>query len=143
MPRLFQNLRSTRETELAQDHPIHVVCAWVGNSPNIVQKHYLQVTDEDFERAADGVSSQPADGNSARESEAVEGKTALQKAKRQAAAEGRSDPQETQKPLVDKGLLPSLAAVCGSLPDSPVPPRGAEPTAVRSFRSVPPCAVRP
>ena len=26
-PKLFQNLRGTRETELADDFPIHVVCA--------------------------------------------------------------------------------------------------------------------
>ena len=31
-PKLFQNLRCTRETELAQSYPIHVVCAWLGNS---------------------------------------------------------------------------------------------------------------
>ena len=31
-PKLFQNLRSTRETELAESYPIHVVCAWLGNS---------------------------------------------------------------------------------------------------------------
>ncbi|MBI1311903.1 tyrosine-type recombinase/integrase [bacterium] len=31
-PKLFQNLRSTRETELAEDFPLHVVCAWIGNS---------------------------------------------------------------------------------------------------------------
>jgi integrase len=53
-PRLFQNLRSTRETELAASHPIHVVCAWIGNSQIIAAKHYLQVTDEDFQRAARG-----------------------------------------------------------------------------------------
>jgi integrase len=31
-PKLFQNLRSTRETELAEKYPLHVVCAWIGNS---------------------------------------------------------------------------------------------------------------
>jgi hypothetical protein len=31
-PKLFQNLRSTRETELAETWPEHVVCAWIGNS---------------------------------------------------------------------------------------------------------------
>lgn len=34
-PRLFQNLRSTRETELAQEFPLHVCCAWIGNSQAI------------------------------------------------------------------------------------------------------------
>ena len=51
-PKLFQNLRSSRETELAKDFPIHVVCAWIGNTAAIAQKHYLQVTDRDFDRAA-------------------------------------------------------------------------------------------
>ncbi len=31
-PKLFQNLRATRETELAKVHPLHVVCSWIGNS---------------------------------------------------------------------------------------------------------------
>ena len=51
-PKLFQNLRATRETELAQTYPIHVVCKWLGNSQAIAAKHYLQVTDEHFEQAA-------------------------------------------------------------------------------------------
>jgi integrase len=47
-PKLWQNLRSTRETELAERFPMHVVCAWIGNSPAVAAKHYLQVTDEHF-----------------------------------------------------------------------------------------------
>ena len=53
-PKLFQNLRSTRETELAATHPIHVVCAWIGNSQAVAAKHYLQVTDADFQQAVKG-----------------------------------------------------------------------------------------
>ena len=51
-PRLFHALRASRETELASQYPIHVVTAWLGNTPRIAMKHYLQVTDADFERAA-------------------------------------------------------------------------------------------
>jgi hypothetical protein len=51
-PKLFQNMRASRETELAAEHPIHVVCAWIGNSALIAHKHYLQVTEADFERGA-------------------------------------------------------------------------------------------
>jgi integrase len=50
-PKLFQNLRSTRETELAEVFPIHVVCQWIGNSQAVAKKFYLQVTDEHFARA--------------------------------------------------------------------------------------------
>lgn len=50
-PRIFQNLRSTRQTELAESFPSHVVCEWMGNSEPVAAKHYLQITDEHFERA--------------------------------------------------------------------------------------------
>ncbi len=50
-PKLFQNLRATRETELAETYPLHVVVAWLGNSQLVAAKHYLQVTDEHFAKA--------------------------------------------------------------------------------------------
>jgi len=50
-PKLYQNLRSTRETELAGQFPLHVVCAWIGNSQAVAAKHYLQVTEEHFQSA--------------------------------------------------------------------------------------------
>ena len=51
-PKLFQNLRSTRQTELAEDFPAHVVCAWIGNSERVANQHYLQLTDEHFAKAS-------------------------------------------------------------------------------------------
>ena len=50
-PKLFQNCRSTRETELAEQYPVQVVCAWIGNSPQVAARHYLQVTDDHYEKA--------------------------------------------------------------------------------------------
>lgn len=50
-PKLFHNLRSTRQTELAERYPIHVVCQWLGNSQAVAQEHYLQVTDAHFAAA--------------------------------------------------------------------------------------------
>lgn len=49
--RLFQNLRASRETELAAEHPLHVAAAWIGNSPVIAAKHYLSVTAADYAKA--------------------------------------------------------------------------------------------
>jgi len=51
-PNLFKSLRASRETELAAEYPLHVVTAWLGNTPRIAQKHYLMVRDDDFARAA-------------------------------------------------------------------------------------------
>ena len=53
-PKLFQNLRSTRETELAAEYPLHIVVNWLGNSQPVALAHYLQITDADFERAVSG-----------------------------------------------------------------------------------------
>jgi len=50
--RLFHNLRSSRQTELAETFPAHVVCDWLGNSEAVAMKHYLQTTDDHFSRAA-------------------------------------------------------------------------------------------
>jgi integrase len=51
-PKLWHNLRASRQTELAERYPIHVVCAWIGNSRAVAQEHYLQVTDAHFANAA-------------------------------------------------------------------------------------------
>ena len=53
-PKLFQNCRASRETELMQSHPAHVVLAWVGHTAAVARAHYLTVTDGDFARATGG-----------------------------------------------------------------------------------------
>lgn len=50
-PNLFHSLRKTRQTELEDLFPTHVVCAWMGNNERTAAKHYLQVTEAHFERA--------------------------------------------------------------------------------------------
>lgn len=50
-PRLWNSMRSTRETELVRDHQLHVACDWLGNSPVVAMRHYLQTTEEDMRRA--------------------------------------------------------------------------------------------
>lgn len=50
----WQNMRSTRETELVERFPIHVATAWIGNSPSTANKHYLQVTKEHIAAAVNG-----------------------------------------------------------------------------------------
>src|SRR5690606_31575433 len=47
-PKLFQNCRSTRQTELENQYASHKVCVWMGNTERIARKHYLQVTEDDY-----------------------------------------------------------------------------------------------
>ena len=51
-PKLWQNLRSARETELADQFPAHVASAWIGNSVAVAVEYYLQVTEDHFKQAA-------------------------------------------------------------------------------------------
>jgi integrase len=53
-PRLWHNLRATRQTELEESFPSHVVCAWLGNTEKIAREFYLNPTDDHFSRAAKG-----------------------------------------------------------------------------------------
>ena len=53
-PKLWQNRRSTRETELAENYPMHVVCAWIGNRPSVVARSRLQTSDEHIDRLLAG-----------------------------------------------------------------------------------------
>ena len=48
--RAFHNLRASRQTELAATFPIHVVCAWIGNSEKVADK--LAAARDDIETYA-------------------------------------------------------------------------------------------
>jgi integrase len=112
-PRLFHNLRASRETELAAEYPIHVVCAWLGNTPAIAARHYLTVREEDYERAVSGG--------------AKSGAPAAQKAAQQGAAGKSTVPLDTTKTQENSGLMPIGATPCEAAQCTKVPPRGLEP----------------
>jgi hypothetical protein len=50
-PKLWHNMRSSRQAELAEIFPSHVVCAWIGNSQDVAEQHYLQLTEAHFSKA--------------------------------------------------------------------------------------------
>lgn len=122
-PKPFQNLRSTRETELAERFPIHVVCKWIGNSPAVAAQHYLQVTDEHFDRAT-----QPLlhadDGGAA-------GKAA-QNAAQQPAETTRNEPQlvrmDSQQSPGNAGVFEGAHAAAKTCEKWELPPDGLEPS---------------
>lgn len=115
-PKLFQNLRSTRETELAETYPLHVVCGWIGNTAAVATKHYLQVTDEHFAQAAGGA-----------ESGALKSQLGAEAARFPAQHSAASSRTETTKPLTESEVLRYSSDSCGSLRESKVPRQGLEP----------------
>ncbi len=51
-PKLFQNMRASRETELLAKYPVKDVCAWIGNTQAVAMKHYAMVMESSFTEAA-------------------------------------------------------------------------------------------
>ncbi len=113
-PRLFHNLRATRQTELTNQFPAHVVCQWLGNSQATANESYLRVTDEHFQAAVSTSTSAPG--------------KALHNPVQSAAVSTRSDSQTTNTPNEQTPVLPGLAASCDYLPNCPVLPDGLEPS---------------
>jgi integrase len=108
-PRPFQNLRSSRETELAESFPLHVVCQWIGNTARVATAHYLQVTEDHFKRAAKS------------------GAVALQNAVQQPAAPSGTGSQERPEPSAAADVVRSPATVCGYVQDGGLAAAGFEP----------------
>jgi len=50
-PKLMQNLRATRETELLAHYPAKDVTSWLGNSPQVAHRHYAMTMQASFDQA--------------------------------------------------------------------------------------------
>jgi integrase len=47
-PRPFQNLRASALTDLAEKHPLQLVCKWLGNSIPVAMNHYVMLKGVDL-----------------------------------------------------------------------------------------------
>lgn len=110
----FQNLRSSLETELVEKFPIHVVTEWLGNSPDIAKKHYLQTHEEHFRRAVESDTEKGGLNGGLNTAE--------------------SDSTEPHEENDDTELTPCYAMTCDDIQDDTLqdkngllPPRGLEP----------------
>jgi integrase len=112
-PKLFHNLRATRETELAETWPEHIVTKWIGHTTAVARKHYLQVTEDHFERAA--TASVPRDGKAAQ--------NPAQKVSEDAGKSRKAHPAESTDPL----HLPALTETFRHLPNTELSLLGLEP----------------
>lgn len=113
-PKLFHNLRASRETELAAQYPIHVVCEWIGNTAAIAAKHYLTVREEDYLKAT-------AEGG------AKGGALVAQNATQRPAVGNRKEPQKSAQTASGMKVMPLAANSDDYWKESSLPPRGLEP----------------
>lgn len=126
-PKLFQNLRSTRETELAEEFPMHVVCRWIGNSQPVAAEHYLQLTDEHFERAVRGA----GESDELDDTRSPNGRGVAQNPAQHSAAERGIASQDVQgessQPVVNTNDGDVSRKGAKGRKRREVPPRGVEP----------------
>ena len=110
-PKPFQNCRATRETELAATYPIHVVCAWIGNTERIASKHYLQITEDYFDQAAGEAMQNPVQHDT---------------------AQARTDPRDGNERNSELAPTRDLAAQCDVTRNVLLRPEGFEPPTLGS-----------
>jgi len=116
-PRLFQNLRASRGTELGCEYPSFVAAKWLGHTEQVADAHYRHVLERHFEEATKHSAELPT-------------KTPTdfpQKVPQPTAAPKRTESQETTKALDSQGFMP-LCAIQGDPEQMCIaPPRGVEP----------------
>lgn len=104
----FKALRVTRENELEQVFPSHVVQSWIGHSRQTAEKHYLKVTEADFGKAAEAT----ADFGLILDSQASE----------MAGLDRVWTGEE-----IKTSLIPAISAAFHDLAECQMPPQGLEP----------------
>jgi integrase len=117
--KLFVNMRSSRETELAETFPLHVVCDWIGNTPEVAKAHYLQMLDQYFTTAADP--------NSAPNS------AFLSKAAQNTAQHG---PRTERAPNTETPEIPGFSAISHEFPAETGYPQGDSNPCLRRERAM-------
>ena len=120
-PRLIQNLRASRETELVELYPVQVVTSWLGNTPKVAMRHYLMTTDQHFESAIRG------DKSAANQ----HSQKATQNPTQRVPDLSRNDPHELLPVNAKTPVFPGYAGHCELTQSPKVAGAGFEPTTSR------------
>jgi integrase len=105
-PRLWHSLRASCESDLAQSFPLATVTKWLGNTPSVALRHYVDPTEAAFDRALEW---RPTRG-------AKSGAPEAQKAAQQADASNGDESQNPSEVLEDCESTP-FGACRNSLPN--------------------------
>jgi integrase len=98
-PRLWHSLRASCESDLAQSFPLATVTKWLGNTPSVALRHYVDPTEAAFDRALEW---RPKSG-------AKSGALEAQKAAQQADADNGDESQNPPEVLNDCDSTPLLS----------------------------------
>ena len=133
-PKLFTNCRASRETELIQKFPAHVVHSWIGHTASVAEDHYLQVREQDFGKAIQAAQIpaqslsvrghlEPSDGTEKRKKRlknAVFAETQYPREESNNTRFSREKPHSPEPPGADSGAMPAgLAEIVAAWPHLP------------------------
>lgn len=96
-PKLWHNLRASRQTELSEKYPMHVVCSWIGNTGAVAMEHYLQTLDSHFMQAAQDDQRQGSKVGASAAQNPAQQAAALSETERKAEVADVQKPQEFPK----------------------------------------------
>jgi integrase len=102
--RLWHSLRASCESDLAQSFPLATVTKWLGNTPSVALRHYIDPTETAYDRALDW---QPAEIGGAKS-----GAPAAQNPAQRADVEKSGESQELTQ-LVDSQATMQTSAIPG------------------------------
>lgn len=115
-PRLFHNMRASCATDWVERFPAHVVAGWLGHSPLIAARHYLQTRDAHFNlaagfgEAAANPATEPA-SNAATHTRPI----------------ATTDPHQEPQTPANQGLLVGVGVGCDPVENRPMGATGFEP----------------
>lgn len=118
-PRLWQNLRSSFESDLAAEFPLGAATKLVGNTLTVALRHYVDPTDLVFERIKDW---EPP-----RKSGAKSGALSAQNAAQQGFSPECVGLQKLTQPFEDSQVTQSISQPCHIVHKCKVGPEGFEP----------------
>jgi hypothetical protein len=104
-PKLFHNMRASRQTELLDHFPIKAVCDRLGNSTPVAIEHYSQVTAKHFSTALYTITAPPSVPNRDGKSEAKSEVAGVRSSRRQFAGNAKS-------PGVSRALRDNFRSSC-------------------------------
>ena len=116
-PKLFQNLRASREADWVDErYPLHVTAKWMGHSPKVAAQHYLMAREHHFEAVVRGDTAIPTATPGAFEAAANRGadcsSLAVQNCVQLVPAPGGMEPHETTEPAAAQGVAAGSSDVC-------------------------------
>jgi len=106
-PRLWHSLRASCESDLAQSFPLATVTKWLGNTPSVALRHYIDPTESAFEKATTWVPDSGAKSGAPEAQNQAQQRPAANR--REVNTQGRNADGEA-----------GYASPCGSLRDSAI-----------------------